>query len=159
MPPGWRPLGTHGGTRSPGAPAPRSEEHALEGPPGCGARVTQMPEERELPPERVAALLEEGGAQVVDVRTPEEHEAGYIAGARHIPVAMLSEAAGELDRSRPLVLYCRGGERSGTAAEAFAASGWEAYSMEGGLLAWSEAGLPLEPEAGEVAARDPLPPS
>ena len=117
-----------------------------------------MTEETQLPPERVATLLKEG-AQLVDVRTPEEHSAGHIAGDRHIPVPELTEAAGELDRSRPLVLYCRGGERSASAAEAFAASGWNAYSIEGGLVGWADKGLPLEPEGGRVADRSNLPPS
>ena len=45
------------------------------------------------------------------------------------------------------------------AADAFAASGWDAHSIEGGLLAWAEAGLPLEPEGGEVADRSGLPPA
>jgi hypothetical protein len=44
------------------------------------------------------------------------------------------------------------------AADAFAASGWDAHSVAGGLLAWSEDGLPLEPEAAVVAEPANLPP-
>ena len=111
----------------------------------------------QLAPERVAELAG-GEAQVVDVRTSEEHAAGHIPQARHVPLPELDVHAGQFERDRPLVLYCRGGERSEAAAEAFRASGFEAYSMEGGLLAWAERGLPLEPEGGEVAARSGLPP-
>ena len=57
-----------------------------------------------------------------------------------------------------VVLYCRSGDRSGTAAAAFAASGRDAHSIAGGLLAWTEAGLPIEPEDGHVAERSGLPP-
>jgi len=103
-------------------------------------------------------MLESGEAEVIDVRTPEEHEAGHIGGAKHIPIEVLSGAAGELDASRPAVFYCRSGERSAAAAEAFVASGREAYNIAGGLLAWAERGLPLEPAGGRVAERDPLPP-
>jgi rhodanese-related sulfurtransferase len=111
----------------------------------------------EVPPADARELIE-SGAQVVDVRTPEEFEAGHIAGARLIPLDEVESDAAGLDRSQPLVVYCRSGERSGMAADAFAASGWNAQSIAGGLLAWAEAGLPLEPEGGEVAERSGLPP-
>jgi rhodanese-related sulfurtransferase len=114
-------------------------------------------DERELPPERVAELIEGGEAQVIDVRTPAEHEAGHIAQARHVPLEGVTAEADSLDRSKPVVFYCRGGERSSMAAEAFATSGWEAYNMAGGLVAWAERGLPLEPKGGAVAERSLLP--
>ena len=115
------------------------------------------PEERELPPERVAELLPAGEIQVVDVRTPEEYAAGHVAGAEHIPFDELTARAESLDRSRPLVLYCRSGGRSELATQAFAASGWQAHTMAGGLAEWAERGLPLEPEDGEVATMSGLP--
>ncbi len=117
-----------------------------------------MSEEQELQPREVSRLVESGEAQLVDVRTDEEWQAGRIAEARHIPLESLSDQLGELDRSKPVVLYCRGGDRSGSAAQALAASGWEARHLEGGLSAWAEAGLPLEPEGGEVAQPSALPP-
>ena len=110
-----------------------------------------------LAPERVAELVGSGEAQVVDVREGYEHEAGHIGGALHLPLAELPDAAASLDRGRPVVFYCRGGERSAMAAEAFRAAAWDASSMEGGLVAWVERGLPLEPLGGEVADRNPLP--
>lgn len=105
----------------------------------------------ELEPERVAELHERGEVQLVDVREGYEHEAGRIAGDRHIELAELSNAAGSLDRDRPIVFYCRSGARSGMAAEAFRASGFDARNLTGGLIAWTERQLPLEPEGGEVA--------
>jgi rhodanese-related sulfurtransferase len=119
--------------------------------------MASEPEDRELEPERVAELLSAGEAQVVDVRTSSEHEAGRLAGAGHIPFEELPSRAAELDRSRPIVFYCRSGDRSASAAEAFAASGWEASSMAGGLAEWAERGLPLEPEDGQVASMSGLP--
>lgn len=112
----------------------------------------------ELEPARVRELLEQG-AQVVDVRTEDEREAGRVPGSLHIPLERLQESAGELDRDRPVVFYCRGGDRSAMAADAFAASGWDAATMAGGIAAWEEQGLPLEPEDGEVRAPSGLPPS
>ena len=106
-----------------------------------------------------AKQLVDGGAQLVDVRTEPEFEAGHVPGARHIPLETLDSDPASLDRDQPLVIYCRSGDRSGMAADAFAASGWDAHSIEGGLLAWAEAGLELEPEGGEVAERSGLPPA
>ena len=116
-------------------------------------------EDRQLTPERVSELAENGGAQVVDVRLDEEWNAGHIKGAVHIPLDTLASRAGEIDRSKPVVLYCRSGDRSDGAADALAASGWEVTSMEGGLVAWVEKGLPLEPDGGEVVAPSGLPPA
>ncbi len=98
-----------------------------------------------------AQELVAGGAQLVDVRAGHEWEMGRIAGATHLPLAELSERAGEIDRERPVVLYCRGGNRSTMAAEAMAAEGYDAVKLSEGIVGWAGEGLPLEPEGGQVA--------
>jgi rhodanese-related sulfurtransferase len=103
-----------------------------------------------MEPNEVQKLVDEG-AQLVDVRADYEWEAGRIAGAVHLPLDQLAGRAGELDRERPVVVYCRGGSRCQMAAEALAGAGFDATPMDGGLPAWEEAGLPLEPEGGYVA--------
>jgi rhodanese-related sulfurtransferase len=105
----------------------------------------------DLSPKRVADLLADGETQLVDVRRPDEHEAGRIAGAVHIELDRLPAEAGSLDRGRPIVFYCRSGSRSAMATDAFRASGYDAYNMAGGLEAWVESGLPIEPAGGWVA--------
>jgi rhodanese-related sulfurtransferase len=107
--------------------------------------------EIDVSPARVAELHEAGEVQLVDVREPYEHEAGRIAGARHLPLERLASQAESLDRDRPVVFQCRLGSRSAMAAQAFRASGWDAYSLDGGIAAWVEAGLPIEPQDGHVA--------
>lgn len=104
-----------------------------------------------LRPDRVAELLAEGRVQVVDVREPYEHTAGHIAGSHHLPLARLAAEAETLDRSRPVVFGCRVGARSALATRAFRRAGWDAYNLEGGMLAWADRGLPLAPEGGRVA--------
>ena len=113
--------------------------------------------EGELAPDRVAELSREGEAQIVDVRTHAEHEVSRIPGARHVPLDELGAHAASIDRERPVVFVCRVGERSAMAAEGFRASGWDAHTMAGGLVAWSEQGLPLEPEGAHVAHHSALP--
>src|SRR3954454_19544350 len=110
----------------------------------------------DIDPGRAAELVA-GGAQVVDVRDDDEYEAGHVQGAAHIRLDLLSADTPDLDRERPVLFYCRGGNRSDLAANAFRSSGWDAYHVAGGLLAWAEAGLPLEPEGGRVAERSNLP--
>ena len=112
--------------------------------------------EHELSPRRAAELIGEG-AQLIDVRRPYEWEAGHLADARNIEMNELSAAADSIDRDRPVILYCRRGNRSGMAADAFRGAGYHAYHVAGGIEGWVAEGLPLEPEDGEVRA--PLPAS
>ena len=105
--------------------------------------------DRELSPEVAAELLARGEAQLVDVREPYEHEAGRIAGARHVELGSLAAEAGTIDRVKPVIFYCRVGARSAMAAQAFAASGWDAYNLSGGIVSWVMAGLPIEGEVAE----------
>jgi rhodanese-related sulfurtransferase len=105
----------------------------------------------DISPEDVRARHERGEIQLVDVREDYEHDAGRIAGARHIEIERLASQADTIERDRPVVFYCRLGARSGMAANAFRRAGWEAHSMVGGLEAWDRDGLPLEPEGGHVA--------
>ena len=101
--------------------------------------------------QEVAALLRDGDIQLIDVRQGYEHEAGRIAGDRHIELSLLASEVETLDRDRPVVFYCRSGARSAMATEAFRGAGFNAHNMLGGLLDWEAAGLPLEPDGGYVA--------
>jgi rhodanese-related sulfurtransferase len=105
----------------------------------------------DVSPQHAEELIREAEAQLVDVREPYEHEAGRIAGALHIELERLPGEAATLDRERPIVFYCRTGSRSALAAQAFAASGFDAHNLDGGLEAWVGAGLPIEPAGGRVA--------
>ena len=106
-----------------------------------------------MEPEAVAQGLEAGEVQVVDVRDDREWEAGRVPGSRHVLLAELPADSASIDRERTEDFVCRGGSRSAMAAEAFRASGYDAYNLSGGLVAWADAELPLEPEGGEVVER------
>jgi rhodanese-related sulfurtransferase len=98
-----------------------------------------------------AQKLIEDGAQMIDVRTDHEWEVGRIAGATHLPLDELAQRAGEIDRERPVVLYCRGGNRSTMATAALADAGYDSRKLSEGIVGWVEAGLPVDPEDGYVA--------
>jgi rhodanese-related sulfurtransferase len=98
-----------------------------------------------------AQKLVADGAQLVDVRADHEWEMGRIEGAKHLSLAELADRTDEIDKDRPVVFYCRGGNRSTMAAEALAADGYDAKKLSEGIVGWAGAGLPLEPEGGRVA--------
>ncbi|HEX3621147.1 MAG TPA: rhodanese-like domain-containing protein [Acidimicrobiales bacterium] len=97
-----------------------------------------------------------GEVQLVDVRLVNEWQAGHIDGALHIPEEELAERAAELDRNRIVVTVCRAGTRSDDAAELLRGEGFDAHSLDGGLLAWKWAGLPLTGPIVEPAPRADL---
>ena len=105
----------------------------------------------DLTPERVSELLERDEIDLVDVREQYEWDAGRIEGARHIELERLASQAETIDRERPVVFQCRLGARSAMAARAFASAGYRAYNLEGGIAAWVDRGLPLDPPDGHVA--------
>jgi rhodanese-related sulfurtransferase len=107
--------------------------------------------EFDIDPHRAKELLEGDEAQLIDVREQYEWDAGRIPGATHINLEALGNRADEIAKGRPVIFQCRVGNRSAFATEAFRNAGYDAYNMAGGLEAWDEAGLPLEPEGGEVA--------
>lgn len=84
--------------------------------------------------------------RVVDVREAEEWsgELGHIAGADHVPLGELEQAAGAWDRSSPYLFVCRSGRRSATACQRLKEAGFEDLTnMEGGMLAWNRAERPV----------------
>jgi rhodanese-related sulfurtransferase len=104
----------------------------------------------EVSPARARELLADGAA-MIDVRETYEREAGYIEGSRHIELERLAAQADSIDRDRAVIFQCRLGNRSAMAASAFRTAGYEAYTLTGGLLAWVEAGFPIEPDDGYVS--------
>ena len=90
-------------------------------------------------------VLENGGAQIVDVRETWEYRNGHLAGSEHIPVNTVFSRRGELDGERDIVFVCSVGLRSALACEMAAAAGLtRLYNMEGGTEAWVKEGYPIE---------------
>ena len=91
-------------------------------------------------PEITAQQLQEWGEpapQLVDVRSDDEVRRGHIEGATHIPMPMIPVRVGELDPSRPVVVYCASGGRSAQVAYYLLRNGYsEVYNLQGGIQAW-----------------------
>ncbi len=83
-----------------------------------------------------ARELVANGAQLVDVRTPGEYGSAHIDGAVNIPVQDLDSRFAELSQNTPVVVYCRSGNRSATAASMLRANGFEEVHDLGAMSAW-----------------------
>lgn len=77
---------------------------------------------------------------ILDVRTEEEFESGYILGAKNLDIrggAAFISSIEELDKSKAYFVYCRSGARSGQACQLMEQLGFEqVYNLEGGVLGW-----------------------
>ncbi len=98
--------------------------------------------------------IERGNVRLIDVRERHEWDESHLDGATLVPELTVADRIGEVvsDRSERVVLYCRTDNRSARAADALRELGYEdvAY-VEGGIVAWEEAGLPVAADSGLTA--------
>jgi rhodanese-related sulfurtransferase len=96
------------------------------------------------PVELQKILTENPGATVLDVRTPVEFAEVHVPQARSVPLDELIPGLLQLKKDQPVYLLCRSGQRATKAAEKFAKEGFtQPVIVEGGTLAWIDAGLPV----------------
>jgi rhodanese-related sulfurtransferase len=103
----------------------------------------------ELKPVDAVRLINRVGPLVLDVREDSEFGKSHITGAKHIPVAELEQRIAELEdwRERDILIYCRAGQRSAKAAAVLKRHGFTSmYKLDGGIMAWQSANLPLTRE-------------
>lgn len=74
---------------------------------------------------------------LIDVREADEVAEGTIPGAVHIPLGEVEARIDELDKSKPYIIICRSGARSGRATEFLEGEGYNATNMAGGMLEWA----------------------
>lgn len=89
--------------------------------------------------EEMQAILELEDVQLVDVRTPKEHEEINIANSQNIDFMSptFDEDISKLDKKKPVILYCRSGVRSGKCSKKMKDAGFEkVYDLEGGISKW-----------------------
>ena len=98
-------------------------------------------------PEEMQTLLELEDVQLVDVRTPEEYNEGYIANAQNINYESptFDEDITRLDKNKPVLLYCQAGGRSAKCAEKMVKAGFvKVYDLEGGISKWKHKGFEVK---------------
>lgn len=99
----------------------------------------------QLGPTQAIQMLNHKNAVFLDVRSDSEFGNGHLTNARHIPLESLKERAGEIGKlkSKPVITYCRNGQRSNRASSILKSLGFEdVYNLAGGIAAWENAGLP-----------------
>jgi len=74
---------------------------------------------------------------LIDVREVDEVAAGHIPGIINIPLSLLEFRMHELDKSKPYIMICRSGGRSGQAAAFLESFGYDVTNMVGGMLEWT----------------------
>ena len=95
--------------------------------------------------EEAAEMYENDNTVVVDVRRPDEYEAGHVKGSLHVPVDDVLARIEEIPKDKKLLFICAQGGRSGLACEMAAAMGLDTeslYNIEEGTAAWIEKGHP-----------------
>ncbi len=91
-------------------------------------------------------MLAHGGILLLDVRTDAEVARGKIPQGDALPLHLLPLRLGGMDKRCTTVFYCQMGGRSAQAAAFAAANGFtDVYNLQGGIAAWSQAGLPVAP--------------
>ena len=97
--------------------------------------------------EEMRSLLEADEVQLVDVRTPEEYELGHIDDAQNIDYfsPTFDEDIKNLDKTKPVILYCKSGGRSAKCAEKMVEAGFvKIYDLEGGISKWEHKGYEVK---------------
>ncbi|MBS3909437.1 MAG: rhodanese-like domain-containing protein [Actinobacteria bacterium] len=75
--------------------------------------------------------------QIIDVREEYEFAEGYITGAKLIPIGQFTSRMNEIDKNKPVLVYCAVGSRSASAAEVLAQSGYtNVYNFGAGMGSW-----------------------
>lgn len=105
------------------------------------ARVT------DISVEKFNELMTSKPGIVLDVRTPGEVAQGKVKGATVIDITQgnFNEKAAELDKTKPIYVYCKMGGRSANASQKLIDMGYtQVYNVEGGITAWNAKGFPTE---------------
>jgi len=98
-------------------------------------------------PQQAEKLLAEKKVVVLDIRTPAEFSSGRIAGAKNIDFQApdFEQRIDRLDKSKTYLVHCASGGRSTRSLQLFKKLQFQTiYHLDGGVKAWSKAGLPLE---------------
>jgi rhodanese-related sulfurtransferase len=89
--------------------------------------------------EEMQSILQQEDVQLVDVRTPAEYDQGHIANSQNIDFRSptFDEDVKQLDKTKPVILYCKSGRRSAICAKKMKEAGFKKiYDLEGGISKW-----------------------
>lgn len=97
-----------------------------------------------ITPEEMQTIIKSDYVQLIDVRSPEEYNEGHIENSQNIDYYSdtFSEDILVLDKTKPVILYCKSGKRSKASSIILLEAGFEkVYDLDGGILEWKDKGL------------------
>jgi len=97
-------------------------------------------------PQQAIEMVQSGAAYGIDVREIDEWDLGHSDLFTLNPLSTFDSDI--LPTDKPIIFICRSGNRSGKACAAIEPSGRKVLNMEGGMLAWQSAGLPMSAKHG-----------
>lgn len=98
-------------------------------------------------PDEMQTLIESRDVQLVDVRSEDEYENGFIENAQNIDFnsPTFDEDISKLDKSKPVILYCKTGGRSAKCSKKLLEAGFiQIYELDGGITKWKFKGFELK---------------
>ncbi|WP_407353614.1 rhodanese-like domain-containing protein [Luteimonas sp. R10] len=104
-----------------------------------------------LRPAELTALVNRDNALVVDLRPMADFEKGHIAGSKNVQMSQFDPESKQLNAAKALsvVLVCKTGQTASGAASRLKKAGFErVYVLDGGILGWQQADLPLSKGRG-----------
>jgi len=103
-----------------------------------------MADFKNITTDELQVMLQRGGLRLVDVRTDAEVAHGKIPQGESLPLHLIPLRINEMDKAATTVFYCQMGGRSAQAAAFAAANGFsDVYNLQGGIIGWAQAGLPI----------------
>jgi rhodanese-related sulfurtransferase len=100
----------------------------------------------------VSASQVDSDAYLLDVREPDEWEAGHAPGAHHLPMMEVPARMAEIPADSDVVVVCRSGGRSGQVVSYLVGNGWEnVRNLDGGMRSWAAQGRDMVSENGQPA--------
>lgn len=98
---------------------------------------------KKISPQQLGLMVNNDNAKVIDLRDSKDFDSGHISASENIPFSKLDEAIERLKAlSEPVIFVCKMGTHASTAVHKLGADK-SAYRLEGGIMNWSSAGLPL----------------
>lgn len=116
---------------------------------GTSELMAQDAQVKNVSAEDFNKIIKEGNGQLVDIRTPQEYNAGHIKDAIMIDFYSpeFKNKMAQLDKNKPLYIYCRSGNRSSHATTLLQQFGFkEIVNLKNGIIDWQRMGLKLVAE-------------
>lgn len=125
------------------APAPAVESAAEAADAVAATDALNLPDVVDA--QTVASIQQREDVLVLDVREQWEYDEGHIPNVTFIPMNDVPARLSEIPTDKTVIVSCRSGNRSGQVVEYLRQQGYDnVHNMQGGILAWQQAGLPVE---------------